>query len=277
MENIDLNQLAQQLVEIISSYGLRVLAALLILIVGRIVANGVAGGARKAMHKANVDENLIGFVAGLARFSIIAFTIIAMLSKLGVQTTSFVVVLGAAGLAVGLALQGSLSNFASGVLLLTFRPFKKGDFIEAGGTSGSLHEISVFTTVLHTPDNKKVIVPNAQVTGAVIINYSANDTRRVDMVAGIGYGDDIGKAREVLPRIVSSHASVLQDPAPVIEVGELADSSVNLIVRPWVKTADYWRVYWDLTEEIKLEFDREGISIPFPQTDVHLFQDSAQG
>jgi small conductance mechanosensitive channel len=277
LENIDLNQLTQQLVEIISTYGLRVLAALLILIVGRVVANAVAGGARKAMHKANVDENLIGFVAGLVRFSIIAFTIIAMLSKLGVQTTSFVAVLGAAGLAVGLALQGSLSNFASGVLLLTFRPFKKGDYIEAGGTSGSVFEISVFTTVLHTPDNKKVIVPNAQITGSVIVNYSANDTRRVDLVAGIGYGDDIGKAREVLQRIVSSHASVLQDPAPVIEVGELADSSVNLIVRPWVKAADYWRVYWDLTEAIKLEFDREGISIPFPQTDVHLFQDSAQG
>ena len=277
MENIDLNQLTQQLVEIVSTYGLKVLAALLILVVGRIVANTVAGGARKAMQKAKVDENLIGFVAGLARFSIIAFTIIAMLSKLGVQTTSFVAVLGAAGLAVGLALLGSLSNFASGVLLLTFRPFKKGDFIEAGGTSGSVHEISVFTTVLHTPDNKKVIVPNAQVTGSVIVNYSANDTRRVDLVAGIGYGDDIGKAREVLQRIVSSHASVLQDPAPVIEVGELADSSVNLIVRPWVKTADYWRVHWDLTEAIKLEFDREGISIPFPQTDVHLFQDSAQG
>jgi small conductance mechanosensitive channel len=277
LENIDLNQLTQQIVEIVSTYGLKVLAALLILIVGRIVANTVAGGARKAMHKARVDLNLIGFVAGLIRFSIIAFTIIAMLSKLGVQTTSFVAVLGAAGLAVGLALQGSLSNFASGVLLLTFRPFKKGDYIEAGGTSGSVFEISVFTTVLHTPDNKKVIVPNAQVTGSVIINYSANDTRRVDLVASIGYGDDISKAREVLQRIVSSHASVLPDPAPVIEVGELADSSVNLIVRPWVKTTDYWRVYWDLTEAIKLEFDREGISIPFPQTDVHLFQDSAQG
>jgi len=277
LENIDLNQLTQQIVEIVSTYGLKVLAALLILIVGRIVANTVAGGARKAMQKAKVDVNLIGFVAGLVRFSIIAFTIIAMLSKLGVQTTSFVAVLGAAGLAVGLALQGSLSNFASGVLLLTFRPFKKGDYIEAGGTSGSVFEISVFTTVLHTPDNKKVIVPNAQVTGSVIINYSANDTRRVDLVASIGYGDDIGKAREVLQRIVSSHASVLQDPAPVIEVAELADSSVNLIVRPWAKTADYWRVYWDLTEAIKLEFDREGISIPFPQTDVHLFQDSAQG
>jgi small conductance mechanosensitive channel len=277
VENVDVSQLTQQIVEVVSTYGLRVLAALLILVVGRIVANAVAGGARKAMLKAKVDENLIGFVAGLVRFSIVAFTVIAMLSKLGVQTTSFVAVLGAAGLAVGLALQGSLSNFASGVLLLTFRPFKRGDYIEAGGTSGSVFEISVFTTVLHTPDNKKVILPNAQVTGSVIVNYSANDTRRVDLVASIGYGDDIGKAREVLQRIVSSHASVLQDPAPVIEVGELADSSVNLIVRPWVKTADYWRVYWDLTEAIKLGFDREGISIPFPQTDVHLFKDSGQG
>jgi small conductance mechanosensitive channel len=276
LENIDLNQLTQQLVEVVSTYGLRIIAAIVILIVGRIVANSVAGATRKAMRRGEIDENLIGFIASLVRFGILAFTVIAVLSKLGVQTTSFVAVLGAAGLAVGLALQGSLGNFASGVLLLLFRPIKKGDFVEAAGTSGTVNEISVFTTILMTPDNKKVIVPNSQVTGSVIVNYSATGTRRVDIVAGIGYGDDIAKAKEVLRRIVNSHSAVLQDPAPVIELHELGDSSVNFVVRPWVNSADYWRVYWDITEAIKLEFDKEGISIPFPQRDVHLYQESAQ-
>jgi small conductance mechanosensitive channel len=277
VENVNIEELMQLIAGYVTTYGIRILAAILIFIVGRIVANVLSGGARKAMRRAEVDENLIGFVASLVRFGIMAFTIIAVISKLGVQTTSFVAVLGAAGLAVGLALQGSLGNFASGVMLLIFRPFKKGDYVEVAGTSGSVNEISVFTTILTTPDNKKVIVPNAQVTGSVIVNYSATGTRRVDIVAGIGYGDDIGKAKEVLQRIVSSHSAILADPAPVIEVSELGDSSVNLVVRPWVNSSDYWRVYWDLTEAIKLEFDKEGISIPFPQRDVHLFQESAQG
>jgi len=277
VENIDVNELMQTLAGYVTTYGVRILAAILIFIIGRIVANVLSGGARKAMRRAEVDENLIGFVASLVRFGIMAFTIIAVISKLGVQTTSFVAVLGAAGLAIGLALQGSLGNFASGVMLLIFRPFKKGDFVEVAGTAGSVNEVSVFTTILTTPDNKKIIVPNSQVTGGVIVNYSATGTRRVDLVAGIGYSDDIGKAKTVLERIVSSHSAILAEPAPVIEVSELADSSVNFVVRPWVNSADYWRVYWDLTEAIKLEFDKEGISIPFPQRDVHLFQESAQG
>ncbi len=275
MENINVDLLGQQIIEVISKYGLRVIAAFAILILGRILANILARASRKGMERAKVDDTLIGFVSGLVRAAILAFTVIAMLSKLGVQTTSFVAVIGAAGLAVGLALQGSLSNFASGVLLLIFRPFKKGDFVEAGGSSGSVQEIGIFTTVLHTPDNKKVIVPNSEITGGVITNYSANDTRRIDMVAGIGYGDDIAKAKAVLERIVHSHELVLGNPAPVIELSELADSSVNFVVRPWVKAGDYWRVRFDLNEAIKTEFDREGISIPFPQRDVHLFQESA--
>lgn len=276
MENIDVNQLTQQVVEIVSTYGLQIVAAIAILIAGRIAARILAVAARKGMKRADMDENLVGFVSGLIYYGVLVSTFIAVLGKLGVQTAQFVAVIGAAGLAVGLALQGSLSNFASGVLLLIFRPFRKGDYVEAGGTAGSVQEISVFTTILHTPDNKKVIVPNSQITGGVITNYSATGTRRVDLVAGISYGDDIPKAKEVLRRIVESHASVLQEPAPVIEVGELADSSVNLLVRPWVNSADYWRVYWDLTEAIKMEFDKEGISIPFPQRDVHLYQKSAQ-
>lgn len=276
MDNIDLNQLMQQIVEIVSTYGLQILAAIAILIIGRIAAKILAGASRKAMRRADMDESLVGFVSGLVRFGVMAFTLIAVLSKLSIETTSFVAVLGAAGLAVGFALQGSLGNFASGVMLLVFRPFRKGDYVEAGGTAGTVQEISMFTTVLHTPDNKKVIVPNAQVTGDVITNYSATGTRRVDLVAGISYGDDIPKAKAVLRRIIESHASVLQEPAPAIEVGELADSSVNILVRPWVNSGDYWRVYWDLTETIKMEFDREGISIPFPQRDVHLYEQSAQ-
>lgn len=276
MENFDVNGLIEHLVTTVSTYGLSVVAALAILIGGKIASNVVSSAARKAMHRADVDANLIGFLAGMIRYGILAATIVAALTKLGVAGTQFVAVIGAAGLAVGLALQGSLSNFASGVLLLFFRPFKKGDFVEAGGTSGSVQEISVFTTILHTPDNKKVIVPNSQVTGGVIINYSATGTRRVDLVAGIGYGDDLDKARGVLERIIAAHPAVLSDPKPVIEVSELGDSSVNFVVRPWVNSADYWRVYWDLTRSIKVEFDRESVSIPFPQRDVHLYQQSAQ-
>jgi len=272
--NINLEQLSQQLVEIVSTYGLRIIAAILILILGRIVAGMVAKGTRKAMVRSNVDETLIGFLSGLARAAILAFTLIAVLSKLGVQTTSFVAVLGAAGLAVGLALQGSLGNFASGVLLLIFRPFKKGEYVEAAGTAGVIQEIGIFVTTLFTPDNKKVIIPNSQITGGVITNYSANDTRRVDLMAGIGYSDDIPKAKAVLKRILAEHELVLDDPAPIVELASLGDSSVNIHVRPWVKAPDYWRVHFDVTEAIKMEFDREGISIPFPQRDVHLFQES---
>jgi small conductance mechanosensitive channel len=200
------------------------------------------------------------------------FVIVAAIGTLGVQTTSFVAVLGAAGLAVGFALQGSLSNFAAGVMLIVFRPFKAGDYVEAGGTAGSVQEVSIFTTVMKTPDNKKVIIPNSQITGGSITNYSAMETRRVDMVFGIGYGDNIKQAKDTLEQILAADERILKDPAPTIAVSELADSSVNFVVRPWVKTADYWAVYFDLTEKVKLTFDEKGISIPFPQQDVHMHQ-----
>jgi small conductance mechanosensitive channel len=277
VDNLDLTTITQQLALVVSTYGLRIVAAILILIAGRIAAGVITGGVIRGMRRTSVDETLIGFLSRLVFVGVMAFTVIAMLSKLGLQTTSFVAVLGAAGLAIGLALQGALSNFAAGVLLLIFRPFRRGDFVEAGGANGKVQDINIFTTVLSTPDNKRVIVPNAQITGKTIVNYNVNETRRVDLVAGIGYGDDIRKARDVLERVVVGHELVLTDPAPVIEVSELADSSVNLIVRPWVKSEDYWRVYWDLTQAIKLEFDKEGISIPFPQRDVHLFEASKAG
>ena len=195
-----------------------------------------------------------------------------MITALGVQTASIIALLGAAGLAVGLALQGSLSNFAAGVLIILFKPYKVGDYIEAGGVGGSVESLQIFTTVLITPDNKRVVVPNSQVTDGVITNYSANDTRRLDLVAGVSYSDDLDKVRAVLEGIIDDSEYVLDAPAPTIAVNELADSSVNFVVRPWVKTTDYWAAHFTLTETIKKRFDAEGISIPFPQTDVHVHQ-----
>ncbi|UTW44785.1 mechanosensitive ion channel [bacterium SCSIO 12696] len=254
-----------------------VVYALAIIIIGMWVAKKIRAGLRTAMGKKDVDPAVAGFVASLCYYGIVAFVVIAALSKIGVAATSFVAILGAAGLAVGLALQGSLSNFASGVLILIFKPFKIGDFVELAGTSGSVKEITIFTTELATPDNKKVIVPNSSAMGGNIVNYSAHDTRRVDMVFGIGYGDDIDKARNIIKAILEADDRVLVDPAPAVAVAELADSSVNFNVRPWVATADYWGVFNDVHEQVKKHFDAEGISIPFPQQDVHMHTVAANG
>ncbi|MDY6853786.1 MAG: mechanosensitive ion channel [Thermodesulfobacteriota bacterium] len=253
-------------------YGLKIVAAILILIVGRFIALGLRKLLRNILQKNKVDETLVGFVSSLCYVLMMAFVIIAAISKLGIQTTSFIAILGAAGLAIGLALQGSLANFAAGVLMLIFKPFKVGDFIEGGGVSGVVEEIGIFTTELKSPDNKKIIVPNAIVTGDKIVNYSAKECRRVDIVAGVSYSDDLDKVRNVLEDILSSDDRVLKDPAPTIGVLELTDSSVNFAVRPWVKTADYWNVFFATQESIKKRFDAEGISIPFPQQDVHLYK-----
>jgi len=208
-------------------------------------------------------------------YTLMAAVIIATINQLGVQTTSLLAVVGAAGLAIGLALQGSLSNFASGVMIVLFRPYKVGDVIEAGGVTGSVIEVQIFTTIMKTPDNKKIIVPNSQVMAGEITNYSANPTRRVDLVAGCGYDDDLDKVRGVLEGIIAADDRILSDPAPTIAISELADSSVNFVVRPWVNSADYWGVYFDLTEQIKKRFDAEGISIPYPQRDVHVYKHDA--
>jgi len=253
-------------------YGTRIVGAIAIIFIGRIVVSILTGVVRRLMNRADVDETLTKFVASLTRIALLVFVFIAALGTLGVQTASFVAIIGAAGLAIGFALQGSLSNFAAGVMLIVFRPFKAGDYVEAGGTSGTVEEIKIFNTVLKSPDNKMVIVPNSGITGSNITNYSARETRRVDMVFGIGYGDDIKLAKETLEEILASDGRVLKDPAPVVAVHELADSSVNFVVRPWVKTADYWTVYFDTTEAVKLTFDQKGISIPFPQQDVHMHQ-----
>ncbi len=270
MENV-----VEILMDWATAYGLKIVGAIALLVIGRIVVGILTGVVKRLMNRSKNDETLTKFVVSLTKIALMTFVFIAVLGTLGVQTASFVVVIGAAGLAIGFALQGSLSNFASGVMLIIFRPFKAGDYIEAGGTSGSIETIQIFNTILKTPDNKKVILPNSKIIGDIIINYSAMETRRVDMVFGIGYGDDIKKAKATLERILSEDSRVLKDPASTVAVLELADSSVNFAVRPWVKTVDYWGVYFDTTEKVKLTFDQEGISIPFPQQDVHINQITA--
>ena len=255
---------------IIIPWGIKIALALVIFYVGRMVVSAVVGVAQKFMRNREMDDILISFLSSILRWVLLLFVVVAALSQLGIDTTSLVALLGAAGLAIGLSLQSSLANFASGVMLIIFRPFTKGDFVEVAGTSGSVNSISIFTTTLTTPDNKEVIVPNGAVLGNNITNYSARPTRRVDMVFGISYDDDIRKAKELLEQIIASDDRVLADPAPVVALGELADSSVNFLVRPWVNASDYWGVLWDTTETVKLKFDEAGISIPYPQMDVHL-------
>ena len=267
-----MENLSDKLLEWGALYGTKILAAIAILVIGRIVVGIIVGVVRRLMTRANVDETLTKFVVSLTRIALMVFLVIAAVGALGVQTTSFVAIIGAAGLAIGFALQGSLANFASGVMLIIFRPFKAGDYVEAGGSAGSVEAISIFNTVLKTPDNCKVIIPNSKVTGDNIVNYSAMEMRRIDLVFGIGYGDNLRLAKETLNEIIAADSRILKDPEPTVAVLELADSSVNFAVRPWVKTADYWAVYFDLTEKIKLTFDQKGISIPFPQTDVHVHQ-----
>ena len=266
-----MDQIIVKLQEWIALYGLKLVAAIVILILGRFIAGILRRLINSLMTKHNIDKTLVSFVSSLSYVAMITFVVIAALGQLGIQTASFVAILGAAGLAVGLALQGSLSNFAAGVLMIIFKPFKVGDYVEAGGAAGTIEEVGIFTTVIKTPDNKKVIVPNSKVTGDNITNYSANDTRRVDVIAGVSYSDDIELVRRVLSEIQAEDERILKDPAPMIALAELGDSSVNFTVRSWVKTADYWSVFFDMQEKVKKRFDAEGISIPFPQRDVHIF------
>ena len=258
--------------EYITLYGMQVIGAVLILIIGLWLAKLISRIFNKMLSKRNVDPTLVKFFTGFIRTALIVFVLIAAVDQVGVATTSFVAVLGAAGLAIGLALQGSLSNFASGVMLIIFRPIRVGNYVEGGGQAGSVEEIGIFVTVLKTPDNKKIYIPNSSLTSGNIVNYSASDTRRVDMVFGIGYSDDIDKAKSVIADVLKNDSRILDEPAPQIVVAALADSSVNFNVRPWVNSADYWNVYFDTTETIKKRFDAENITIPFPQRDVHLHQ-----
>jgi small conductance mechanosensitive channel len=267
--------LIEKFQDAVISSGPSLVGAMLVLVIGWWIAKLVTALLRRIMTRAEVDPTLVSFAANLTYMALIVLVVISAVGQLGVNTTSFAAVIAAAGLAVGFALQGSLANFAAGVMLILFRPFKAGDFVEAGGVAGIVEETQVFATRIRTPDNKEIIVPNGQITSGSIVNYSAKDTRRVDLVFGVGYEDDLAKAKTILHEVIASDERVLADPEPTIAVLELGESSVNFAVRPWVKTGDYWPVYFDLTERSKLEFDKKGITIPFPQTDVHVHQAAA--
>jgi small conductance mechanosensitive channel len=267
----------QVIIDFLTAYGIKVVGAILILLIGRFVAGLVRRGVRDVMTKRGADQGLIGFVASLAYAGVMIFTVLAALAKFGIQTASFVAVLGAAGFAVGFALQGSLSNFASGVMLLVFRPFKVGDVVEAGGVKGKVTDIAIFSTTITTPDNVKIIAPNSKIYGDVITNYNGYDTRRVDWTVGIGYDANIDDAKRVLMEVLNGDSRVLKDPDPVILLTEMADSSINLSVRAWAKAADYWNLYFECNQAFKETLDANGIDIPFPQRVVHMATSDSQG
>jgi small conductance mechanosensitive channel len=266
-----IQSLAEQGITLISIHGLNVLIALAIFFIGRMIAARIAAVARALMLKAKVDDTLRTFLRNIIYYVLLAAVVIMALGQAGLNVTSFLAVLGAAGLAVGLALKDSLSNFAAGVMLILLKFFKRDDWVTVAGESGKVMAVNIFNTILATADNRVVIVPNAAILSGTIVNATANDTRRVDLVMGIGYDDDLLKAKALLMQILKDDPRVLAEPAPQVEVLELADSSVNFVVRPWVKTTDYWPVYFGVTEKVKLLFDQEGISIPYPQRDVHHY------
>lgn len=268
--NIDMNHLAEKASTMLMAYLPNLILALVVLLIGWWTIGKLVYGMKKALERRRVDPSLHSFLGSLTGILLKAILIISVASMVGVKTTSFIAVLGAAGLAVGLALQGSLGNFAGGVLILLFRPFKVGDTIEAQGFLGTVKEIQVICTVLNTPDNKRIILPNGPLAGGPITNFSAEATRRVDFVFGIGYGDDIPKAKSILRKIAEEDSRILKEPQAMVVVGALADSSVNFTCRFWVKAEDYWAVFFEVTEKVKMTFDQEGISIPFPQQDMHF-------
>ena len=255
-------------------FGIKFIAAIAIFYIGRLIARFVSKGIHKMMEAQKVDEILESFVTNLVYWALMTFVIIAAINQIGIQTTSLIAIMGAAGLAIGLALQGSLANFAAGVLIVMFRPYRVGDFVEAAGVAGSVVQVQILSTILKTVDNKQIVVPNAQIMSSIITNFSANETRRVDLVICISYNDDIDKTRTIIQELINADNRILKDPACLIAVSELADSSVNIAVRPWVKTANYMSVKFGLTEAIKKRFDKEGISFPFAQQDVHLIKDT---
>ncbi|MHC4840871.1 MAG: mechanosensitive ion channel family protein [Planctomycetota bacterium] len=261
--------------EIGEAWGPQVLAAFAVLILGWIGAKIATSIFGKILKRAKLDKTISSFASKFFYYAAMTFVLISAAGQLGIATGSFIAVIGAAGLAVGFALQGSLGNFASGVMIIMFRPFRIDDVVEVGGETGKVKEIHIFSTTLLRPDNKRVMVPNGNITSGNIVNYTVEGKLRVDMVFGIGYGDDIKKAKQILQDILNADERIMKNPAPLIAVAELADSSVNFAVRPWTKTDDYWGVKFDVTEAVKLAFDKEGISIPFPQTDVHLHKSEA--
>ena len=255
----------------ISLYAFNIIGAILIFIVGKWLSRHIANLLAKLMEKNNVDVTLVNFLKNLAYYTLLVLVVVAAVGRLGVNTTSFLTIIGAAGLAVGLALKDSLSNFAAGVMLVLFRPFTVGDVVSTAGITAKVENITIFNTLFCTPDNQLVIVPNNKIISDIITNINAKDTRRIDLIVGISYTDDMVQTKDILERLAQEDSRVLKDPETTVAVAELADSSVNLVFRPWVKTSDYWAVRFDLTENIKNALDDAGISIPYPQQDVHLF------
>ncbi len=271
-QTFDPAETLQSLSELMAEWGVSALGAVAVLLVGSWVARRIRDGMRTALGRGSLDPTLVPFATSIVYWGLMAFVVIAVLGIFGVPTASFIAVVGAAGLAVGLALQGTLANFASGVMILTFRPFVIGNWVEVAGVSGTVKEIGIFSTILFSGDNVKIVVPNAQVYGQTLKNYSANDTRRVDLVIGVGYDDDLQVAQEAILTVLDADERILADPAPTVAVHELGDSSVDFVVRPWCRASDYWPLRWHLTRALKEGLETAGCSIPFPQRDVHLFE-----
>jgi len=272
VESIDLGG---PVASLLAQYGFKILGAILIVVIGRWVAGALRGVVARASERSGADPTLVPFFANLAYAALLTGVFIGAANVLGFPTSSFVAIVGAAGLAIALAFQGTLSHLASGVMLLTFRPFQVGDFVDAGGSSGTVKEIGVFTTTLVTPDNLKIIVPNSKISGDTIKNYSAHETRRIDLVIGVDYGDDLDLAKKTILDILSKEERILEDPAPTVEVDQLGASSVDFIVRPWVKTSDFWATKWALTKALKEGIEQAGLSFPFPQRDLHVYNEDA--
>lgn len=264
-------EVLQHLYSLLVEYGLKIVGAVLTLALGMWVVGRLTKLFSKTLTKRGVDPTIIPTLRGVVKFILVAILIVACAGIIGIQPTGLVAVLGAAGLAIGLALQGSLANFAGGILILTLKPFKAGDYVDIDGTGGTVNGVSIINTVLKTPDNRTIFLPNGKVASANITNFSAEPTRRWDKVFGIGYGDDFDKAKDVIMKLIEQDERFHKDPAPFVRVGNLGDSSVDITVRAWVDTAEYWNVNWDMIENVKKEFDKQGISIPFPQRDVHLY------
>jgi len=266
---MDVSKYSDMALLYVSQYGLKIIAAILIFIVGKWAVKKITIISKKLMEKAKVDQTLIEFAESLIYFVLLIVVILAALNTLGINTTSFLAVFGAASLAIGLALKDSLANIGAAVLIIIFRPFQVGDFVEAGGATGTVDDVNLFSTIISPLDNRTIIVPNSTIIGGNITNYSKKPQRRVDHVFGIGYDDDLKLAKETLMQIMEADERVLTEPAPFVAVSELGDSSVNFVFRAWVETADYWDVYFDMLERVKLTFDEKGISIPYPQMDIH--------
>ena len=268
------SNISEKYVDILVQYGFQLIAAFTILALGIWLAKRIKSFLVTTLNRREFDPTLVGFLSSLLHGALVVFVVTAAISRLGVQTSSIVAVIGAAGLAVGLALQGSLSNFASGVLLIIFKPFVTGNFIKAGGEAGTVIEIGILSTELKTPDNVKIILPNSQVMSGSITNFSAHSIRRVDMVLGVSYGDDLGKVKQIIHKLFAADERVLEDPEPIVAVSNLGDSSVDFIVRPWVQADDYWAFKYDFIQSMKEACEAEGVSIPFPQRDLHLYKES---